>query len=120
MSELNLIELSKNFAVAIIAVCKTIKTERDGTVLYSQLLRSGTSIGANIHEANYASSRLDFINKFQIALKECNETLYWLEIFFRAEYLQEKEYQDLYLDCSKIKKMLSASLITAKKSITQE
>ena len=117
MANVTLVELSKNFAVAVMKICKTIKAERGETVLYAQLLRCGTSVGANIHEGNYASSRLDFINKFQIALKECNETLYWLELFFRAEYLKEKEYEDLYLACSKIKKLLSASLITAKKSV---
>ena len=117
MANVNLIELSKNFAVAVMKICKTIKTERGETVLYAQLLRSGTSIGANIHEGNYASSRSDFINKFQIALKECNETLYWLEIFLRAEYLQEIEYKDLYAACSKIKKLLSSSLLTAKQSL---
>ena len=78
MNNLNLIELSKLFAIKIIAICKLIREEREERVLVNQLLRSGTSIGANIHEGNYASSRMDFINKFQIALKECYETEYWL------------------------------------------
>ncbi len=74
-----LVELSKEFAISIVRVCKIIQEERRETTIVKQLLRSGTSIGANIHEANYASSRLDFINKLQIALKECYETGYWLD-----------------------------------------
>ena len=87
MKENKLLELSKQFAVEIINICKMIRMERDEKVLVNQLLRSGTSVGANIHEGNYASSRLDFINKFQIALKECYETEYWLELFLRTDYL---------------------------------
>ena len=74
MKENALITLSRQFAVDIINLCSDIKENRKGNVLVNQLLRSGTSIGANIHEGNYASSRADFINKFQIALKECYET----------------------------------------------
>ena len=83
-------------------------------VLVNQLLRSGTSIGANVHEANYASSRADFINKFQIALKECYETEYWLEIFMKSDYITEEEYNFFFAKCSKARKILSASIITAK------
>ena len=68
--------LSKFFAIDIIQICKEIRENRNERVIVNQLLRSGTSIGANIHEGNYASSRLDFINKFQIALKECYESEY--------------------------------------------
>ena len=114
MQESNLIRLSKNFAIEIVKLCKQIKEERDEKILYSQLLRSGTSIGANIHEGNYASSRLDFINKFQIALKECYETEYWLEIFYESEYIAKDEFDKFYADCSKIRKMLAASIKTAK------
>ena len=113
----NLIERSKRFAIDVIEVCKTIREQRNEKVLVNQLLRSGTSIGANIHEGNYASSRSDFINKFQIALKECYETEYCIEIFLRTGYLQKEEYQRLNGDCCKIRKMLTASLHTAKGNI---
>ena len=117
MTKENLIDISKKFAIDIIKICRDIREERNEKVLVNQLLRSGTSVGANIHEANYASSRLDFINKMQIALKECYETDYWLEIFMRTNYLQEQEYQELSAVCCKIRKMLTASLSTAKQNM---
>ena len=116
MKENKLLELSKQFAVEIINICKMIRMERDEKVLVNQLLRSGTSVGANIHEGNYASSRLDFINKFQIALKECYETEYWLELFLRTDYLQEREYDHLLAECQKLRKLLSVSITTAKEN----
>ena len=116
MKENKLLELSKQFAVEIINICKMIRMERDEKVLVNQLLRSGTSVGANIHEGNYASSRLDFINKFQIALKECYETEYWLELFLRTDYLQEREYDHLLAECQKLRKLLSVSIMTAKEN----
>ncbi len=82
--------------------------------MLNQLLRSGTSIGANIHEANYASSKADFINKFQIALKECYESDYWLGLFEETKMITELEYADMYEKCSKIRKLLIASINTAK------
>ena len=87
---------------------------KKGNTLLNQLLRSGTSIGANIHEANYASSKADFINKFQIALKECYETDYWLGLFSATEMITISEYDDMYNKCSKIRKLLVASINTAK------
>ena len=104
MKENALITLSRQFAVDIINLCSDIKENRKGNVLVNQLLRSGTSIGANIHEGNYASSRADFINKFQIALKECYETEYWLNIFKDTNFITENEYKDIYTKCSKIRK----------------
>lgn len=117
MNKLNLIELSKLFAIKIIAICKLIREEREERVLVNQLLRSGTSIGANIHEGNYASSRMDFINKFQIALKECYETEYWLELFMRTSYITKEEYKELYAFCSKIRIKLATSITTAKEKV---
>ena len=93
MAEEKLIDLSKNFAIEIMKLCKEIRENRDEKVLVNQLLRSGTSIGANIHEANYASSGLDFINKLQISLKECYETEYWLELFQKTGYIYTEEYR---------------------------
>ena len=109
-----LIELSKGFAVDIVNLCTEIKDRRKGNVLLNQLLRSGTSIGANIHEANYASSKADFINKFQIALKECYESDYWLGLFKETKMITDDEYTDIYDKCSKIRKLLVASINTAK------
>ena len=114
MSENQLIDLSRDFAVRIINVCSKIRESKKGNVLVNQLLRCGSSIGANIHEANYASSRSDFINKFQIALKECYETEYWLTIFKEADMLPKEDYQLLFDRCSKIRKLLIASINTAK------
>ena len=119
MKENKLLELSKQFAVRVMHLCKTIRVERDEKVLVNQLLRSGTSVGANIHEGNYASSRLDFINKFQIALKECYETEYWLELFLRTGYLTESEYDILLAECNKLRKLLSSSITTAKENAEQ-
>ncbi len=77
-----------------------------------QLLRSGTSIGANLAESNYASSRKDFTNKIYIALKETNESLYWIELLFRANYLSQAEFQGLSAPCEEIKRMLAATTKT--------
>lgn len=114
MKDNALVTLSRQFAVDIINLCSEIKENRKGNVLVNQLLRSGTSIGANIHEGNYASSRADFINKFQIALKECYETEYWLNIFKDTNFITENEFKDIFSKCSKIRKLLTASITTAK------
>ena len=114
MKENVLIDLSKQFAVDIINLCTEIKERRKSNILLNQLLRSGTSIGANIHEANYASSKADFINKFQIALKECYETDYWLGLFRDTQMITADEYDRLYGQCSKIRKLLLSSITTAK------
>lgn len=116
MSDNALVTLSKAFAVDIIGVCDTVKSRGKATPIVNQLLRSGTGIGANIHEANYASGRNDFIFKLQIALKECYETDYWLDIFHRSDLLNDEEYQKLFSACSKIRKILIASLNTAKEN----
>jgi len=118
MSDNQLVSLSKSFAVEIIELCENAKNRKKATAVISQLLRCGTSIGANIHEANYASSKADFINKFQIALKECYETEYWLEIFHDSGVIYDQEYSKMFATCSKIRKMLIASITTAKKNST--
>ncbi len=115
MAENQLIVLSKQFAVDMIRLCDTLKTRGKATAILNQLLRSGTSIGANIHEANYASSKADFINKFQIALKECYETDYWLTVFLEAGVLSMEEFQTAFSKCSKLRKLLTSSITTAKK-----
>ena len=114
MKENRLIDLSKQLAVDIINECSAIREDKRGNVLTNQLLRSGTSIGANIHEANYAASRADFINKLQIALKECYETEYWLELFTKTKIISTDKYNQLTEQCFKIRRLLSASINTAK------
>ena len=114
MKENVLIDLSKQFAVDIVNLCMEIKEHRKSKILLNQLLRSGTSIGANIHEANYAASKADFINKFQIALKECYETDYWLGLFKDTNMISATEYNEMFAQCSKIRKLLIASITTAK------
>lgn len=111
MKENLLVSLSKEFAIDIINLCLNIKNKN---VLVNQLMRCGTSIGANIHEGNYAASRADFINKFQIALKECYETDYWLDIFRETKIITNEEYNSLFAKCSKIRKLLISSITTAK------
>ena len=120
MSNNQLVISSKSFSVAIINLCETIRERRKASAIVNQLLRSGTSIGANIHEANYASSKADFINKFQIALKECYETDYWLDIFHNSNMISDEEYSNMFSQCSKIRKLLIASITTAKKNTEQQ
>jgi four helix bundle protein len=107
-------EKSKEFAKQIILICQRIKAERKESVITNQLLRSGTSIGANIHEANYAQGKNDFISKFEIALKECYETEYWLELLFETDYITEQQYRVLQQNCGQIRRMLISSCNTAK------
>ncbi len=102
---------SKSFALGIIKVCNKIKSEKRETVLTNQLIRSGTSIGANIREAFYAHGKADFIAKLQIALKECSESEYWLELLLESGYYDDKKILE---NCVEIKRMLIASLNTAK------
>ena len=99
---------SMAFAKRIVFAYQFLCEEKKEFVLSKQLLRSGTSIGANIAEAQYGSSRKDFLNKLYIALKECAETLYWLEFLSSCGYISETEYQSLYCDCEELRKMLSA------------
>ena len=87
-----IVDLSMEFSISIVNLCDNIKGK---SAIVNLLLRSGTSIGANIHEANYASSRADFIAKMQIALKECYETEYWLELFFKTNIITEEQYKAL-------------------------
>ena len=113
MAESKLRDLSMDFSVKVIKMCDNIKGHHS---LVNQLERSATSIGANIHEANYAASKADFINKFQIALKECYETDYWLGLFKDTHMITEDEYKNLFAKCSKIRKLLIASITTAKEN----
>ncbi len=111
MAESKLRELSAEFAVKVIKLCEGIKRHYS---LVNQLERSSTSIGANIHEANYAHSKADFIAKLQISLKECYETEYWLELFVKSDLVDREIAKDLYNQCGTIRRMLIASINTAK------
>lgn len=113
MKENKLVDLSTDFAVKTIKLCETIKGHYS---LVNQLERSSTSIGANIHEANYAHGKSDFIAKLQIALKECYETEYWLELFVKSEILDREIAKDLYNQCGTIRKILISSINTAKEN----
>ena len=113
MAENRLADLSTEFAVKILKLTDGIKGHYS---LANQLERSGTSIGANIREAKYAHSKADFIAKFQIALKECYETEYWLELFVKSELLDREIAKDLYNQCGTIRRMLIASINTAKET----
>ena len=99
---------STAFAKRVVSAYQYLCQEKKEFVLSKQLLRCGTSIGANVTEAQYGSSRKDFLNKLYIALKECAETLYWLELLVSAGYLTDTEYQSLYSDCEDLRKILSS------------
>ena len=105
---------SKKFAIWIVNLYKYLYNDKNEFVLSKQILRSGTSIGANITEALCASSKKDFINKMYIAFKECAETLYWLDLLFETDYLTNNEYKSISDDCSELKKLLSSITKTSK------
>ncbi len=104
-------ELAVELTVEITAMCDNVKGR---SVFVNQLLRSCSSIGANAHEAKYAQSKADFINKMEISLKECFETEYWLEILFKVNAINEITYKNLINKCGTIRRKLIASVTTAK------
>ena len=111
MAENKLADLSMAFAVEILKMTDSIKGHYS---LINQLERSATSIGANIREAKYGHSKADFVSKLQIALKECYETEYWLELVQKAEIFTADTAKNLLHDCGSIRRMLIASITTAK------
>ena len=111
MAESKLRELSTDFAVKVIKLCDSIKGHYS---LVNQLERSSTSIGANIHEAQYAQGTKDFISKLEIAQKECYETEYWLELLFETDCIEEDKYKKTQNECGAIRRMLISSLKTVK------
>ena len=113
MKENKLVELSMEFYVDIINLVKFLKANHE-TIIANQIGRSGTSIGANIHEAQYAQGTKDFISKFEIALKEASETGYWLELLYRTNYIDEQTFKALSSKCTSLRVMLIASCKTAK------
>ena len=113
MAESKLRELSMGFSVDIINLVKYLKSNHE-TIIANQIGRSGTSIGANIREAKYAHGTADFISKMQIALKEANETGYWLELLYKTNYIGEEQYNFLESKCKSLRAMLVSSINTAK------
>jgi len=113
MKDSPLLTKSKAFALEIIRVCNAVKTAKRETVLTNQLIRSGTSVGANIREAFCAHGTADFIAKLQIALKECAESEYWLELLIESGYYDDSSVLE---HCVEMKKLLIASVNTARKN----
>ena len=111
MNDSPLLNKSKAFALRIIKICNEIKTKKRESILTNQLIRSGTSIGANVREAFYAHGKSDFIAKLQIALKECSESEYWIELLLESGYYDDRSILE---DCIELKKLLVSSLNTAK------
>ena len=112
-----ILDKSLNFAARIIKLQKYLANEKKETIISKQIVRSGTSIGANINEGSYGQSRADFISKMHIALKETSETEYWLKLLILSEYISDKEGQSLLEDCLEIKKILISSINTAKSKL---
>ena len=105
---------SFDFAVRIVKLCRYLQAERKEFILTKQLLRSGTSIGANVCEAQQAQSRADFVNKLNIALKEACETNYWLRLLHETDYLSEAELESILFDCRELEKLLTSIIKTIK------
>ena len=115
MKENKLVELSMDFSVDVINLVKFLKSNHE-TIISNQIGRSGTSIGANIHEAQYAQGTKDFISKFEIALKEASETEYWLELLYRTKYIDEQTFKALSSKCTSLRVMLIVYCKTAKEN----
>lgn len=113
MNEKTIKELAVELTVEVTEMCDQIKSR---SVYKNQLMRSCSSIGANAHEANYAQSRADFVNKLEIALKECYESEYWLEILCRVHAISEEKYKSVLKKCGTIRRKLIASVTTAKRN----
>ncbi len=111
---------SKDFAKSIVFLCRKLKQNGVESALSNQLLRSGTSVGANIHEAQYGQGTKDFISKFEIALKECNESEYWLELLFEVNSLSKEDFEKIQKDCIELRRMLVSSVTTLKKKQQQK
>ena len=111
---------SKDFAIRIVNLCKYLRTDKREYILSKQLLRSGTSIGANISEALYGVSRKDFLAKAFISLKECAETKYWLELLFKTDYLSESEFNSIDRDCTELLKLLTKIVKTTRQNDSDE
>ena len=110
-------EKSFQFAVRIVKLYKYLSVEQKEFVLAKQILRCGTSIGANVNEAQQGQSKKDFLMKMNIALKECSETKYWIELLYETEYINNKIKQSIYEDCMELEKLLTSIVKTTSESI---
>ena len=115
MSENKLLDLSFEFAVSVVNLVDSVAAPKS-SYMTDQLARAGTSVGANIHEAQYAQSKKDFVSKLEIALKEASETGYWLELLYRTKYIDEQTFKGLSSKCTSLRAMLIASCRTAKEN----
>jgi four helix bundle protein len=111
-------EKSFKFAIRIVNLYKYLCEEKKEFVMSKQILRSGTSVGAMVREAEHSESKADFVHKMAIAQKECNETIYWLELLNATEYISIKEFDSINIDAVETIKMITSSIKTAKKSLT--
>lgn len=107
-----------NFSIRIVGLCRFLNEEKHEYRIADQMFRSGTSIGANLAEAQCAVSRNDFISKLHISLKESNETLYWLQLLYRTRFITEKQFKSVYADCEELKRILMSASKKARANIT--
>ena len=114
MSDSVLRTKSKEFARNIVFLCRRLKQNGVEGALINQLLRSGTSVGANVHEAQYSHGTKDFISKFEIALKECNESEYWFELLYETNSISKEEFDIFQKSCIELRRMLVSSVTTLK------
>ena len=111
-----IIKLTFQFALEIIEYCEILQEDRR-FIIANQLLKSGTSIGANIREAFYAQSKLDFVHKLSISLKEANESKYWIELLYQSKYFDQIKYDSLFYSNQELIRLLTASLKTTKRNL---
>ena len=117
MPENKLLTESKEFAKKTVMLCRELKMRNIESPIRDQLLRSGTSVGANIHEAQYAQGTKDFISKFEIALKECNESENWLELLYETNGITSEEFKAFQKHCVDLRRMLVSSVKTLKNKL---
>lgn len=111
---------SKKFALRIVNMCRYVSEKDREYVMTNQLLRSGTSIGANLAEAESSITKKDFLNKVYTALKESKESKYWIDLLFESQLLTEREYQSIHADCVELIKMLTATKKTTRNSLNSK
>ncbi len=109
-------EKCMNFSIRIVNLCRFLNTEKNEYKISDQMFRSGTSIGANLSEAQCAISKKDFAAKLYISLKECNETLYWIDLLHKTNYINAQQHNSIYSDCEELKRLL----VSITKKVTQE
>ena len=108
---------SMAFAVRVVNLYKFLANDQKEFVLSKQLLRSGTSVGAMIREADHAESKADFVHKMAIAQKECNESLYWLELLYKTDYLTHEQFESMNIDATELIKLITSIIKTTKRNI---